>query len=351
MKSRRISPARVTAAQAATALGALLPRAALQPAVTAWADSCPRRTVWNVALSAGADSVALLLLLWALWPEHRSRLRALHFNHRLRGAASRGDEQFCRRLCRELGIPLIVGAWQRARADKVSEATARTARMAFLHRQGRVLWLGHQQDDIAESLLMRLARGSGLSGLAAPRPLHRLADGRHLHLRPLLTLRKGDLRAALRRVGMPWREDASNAQDQFFRNRVRLRVVPAWVRAAGRDAVAGAARTRELLEEDERALEAWTDGAGALDRRGVLHRPRLVGLPRAVWRRSLQRWLGQYAAVAVSRQAVEALLLALERGDDTRHSLGAEYFACLRGGTLRLERTRKDRRKFRRRVN
>ncbi len=314
-----------------------MPRDSLHPAVVSWAAGCRDRAVWNVALSGGADSVALLLLVWAHWPEHRGRLRALHFNHRLRGAASRADEQFCRRLCRELGVPLVVGAWNRSPASKVSEATAREARMTFFHRAGRVLWLGHQQDDIAESVLMRLARGSGLSGLAAPRPLHRLSDGRHLHLRPLLTLRKADLRAALRGAHMAWREDASNAQDVFFRNRVRLRVLPAWERAAGRDAVAGAARSRELIEEDEGALECWTDRVAAVDRQGVLHRARLVDLPRAVWRRSLQRWLARFPTVSVSRQAVDALLLALERGHDTRRSLGARCFARLHRGKLRLD--------------
>jgi tRNA(Ile)-lysidine synthase len=351
VSSRRILSARVTAVQAATALAQLVPRSSLHPAVLGWSAGCGGRAIWNVALSGGADSVALLLLLWAHWPERRRRLRALHFNHRLRGAASRADEQFCRRLCRQLGVPLVVDVWRRSPAIKVSEATAREARMAFFHRAGRVLWLGHQQDDIAESLLMRLARGSGLSGLAAPRPLHPLSDGRHLHLRPLLTLRKADLRSALRRVRMPWREDASNAQDLFFRNRVRRRVLPAWVKAAGRDAVAGAARSRDLIEEDEGALEAWTDRVAAVDPQGVLHRTRLVGLPRAVWRRSLQRWLARFPTVSVSRQAVDALLLALERGTDTRHSLGVRYFARLHRGALRLEGTAKKRRKFQRRVN
>jgi tRNA(Ile)-lysidine synthase len=222
--------------------------------------------------------------------------------------------------------------------------------MAFFGRFGRVLWLGHQQDDIAETMLMRLARGSGVGGLAAPRPVQRFANQR-VHVRPLLTLRKADLRAALKRVGCEWREDASNQEDVFFRNRVRTRVLPAWVRAAGRDAVAGAARSREILEEDESALEMWTDRSAVIDRQGNLHLAPLQGLPRAIWRRALHRWLGQFPTIAVSRQAVDALLAALERGADTRHSLGPRCFARLHRGSLRLERESRKPRNFQRRVN
>jgi tRNA(Ile)-lysidine synthase len=224
----------------------------------------------------------------------------------------------------------------------VSEASARTARLAFFAPHGRVLWLGHQQDDVAESILMRLARGSGTAGLAAPRPVQVWAGGR-VHLRPLLDRRKAELGAALRQVGMPWREDASNFQEVFFRNRVRRSVLPAWIRAAGRDAVAGAARARSLLEEDDVALEAWTDQAASIDSRGRLSIARLAGLPRAVWRRALHRWLARHPEVAVSRQAVEALLTALERGADTRHSLGQDRFAQLRRGLLSLTRVAKKR--------
>lgn len=350
MKSRRIPSARVTAAEAAGALAEVIPSTALHPAVRVWAVSCGRGSTWNVALSGGADSVALLLLLWVHWPDRRGRLRALHFDHRLRGSASAADARFCSRLCRELRIPLVVGKWRRARGAAVSEASARAARMKFFARFGRVLWFGHQQDDVAENILMRLARGSGLGGLAAPRPVQRFAGGR-VHLRPLLGLRKADLQSALKRVGLAWREDASNAEDVFFRNRVRLRVLPAWIRAAGRDAIAGAARSRELLEEDDLALEEWTDRAGASDHHGGLHVSRLADLPRAIWRRSLHRWLARFPTIAVSRQAVDALLLALERGRDTRHSLGPDCFARLRRGVLRLEREAKKRRKFQRRVN
>jgi tRNA(Ile)-lysidine synthase len=204
--------------------------------------------------------------------------------------------------------------------------------MKRLH--SRVLWLAHQQDDIAESMLMRLARGSGAGGLAAPRPVHQ-SGGAPTNLRPLLTLKKTELAAALRAAGVEWREDASNAGDDHFRNRIRHHVLSGWVKAAGRDALAGAALSRERLEEDELALEAWLDMLKPLDAAGRLNLNVLVGKPRAVTRRALHRWLlALKHPPDLSRQGFELLLNAIERHQPTRFSLGAKGFALIRHGLL-----------------
>lgn len=345
---------------AAAALAGRFPLDRLDPAVRQWADRAVRsRTPWHVALSGGADSVALLLLVWAHWPRRRAALRALHFDHRLRGAvAARLDRGFCRRLCDGLGVPLTIGEWKRPRTGvrgaggqvRVGETAARLARMEFFGRHARVLWLGHQQDDIAESMLMRLARGSGTAGLAAPRPIQPLAGGR-VHLRPLLGARKGAIAAALRRIGVPWREDATNAADLYFRNRIRRTVLPAWIHASERDAVAGAARSRALLEEDDAALEAWLDELAPIDRRREMDVGILAGKPRALVRRAVHRWLlAQRQVFELSRQAVDALVLAVEQGRPTRHSLGVEQFAVIQRGRLRCVHGKQNG-KFQRPVN
>lgn len=331
-------------------LAVALPRERLHPAVVAWAEACPRRTTWAVAFSGGADSLALLLLVWAHWPERRARLKALHFNHRLRGRESRTDEAFCATVCAGLGVPMVRGEWSGAHRG-ASEAEARAARMEFFEREGRVLWLGHQQDDIAETMLMRLARGSGTAGLAAPRPMNAPARGR-VHVRPLLTLKKAEIGAKLRTAGIPWREDKSNGSGRFLRNRMRRDVLKAWAAAAERDALAGAARSRELLEEDDAALEVWLDSLAAVKADGALVLKNLAGKPRALTRRALHRWLlAQPKAGALSRQGFESLLLALERGVATRHSLGVHGFAAIRGGMLRFESIGNPLRRFRRRAN
>ncbi|MDB6115047.1 MAG: tilS [Lacunisphaera sp.] len=336
-------------AQAAQ-VGELLPPFRLHPAVLAWAAKRRKSDVWCVAFSGGADSLALLFLLWAQHPEKRRRLVALHFNHRLRGRESDGDEKFCRTVCAALGVRLRVGQWNslggalrstvghKARPT-VSEAEARAARQEFFAKEmkrlrSRVLWQAHQQDDIAESMLMRLARGSGIGGLAAPRPVQVIAGGR-VHLRPLLTLKKSELVAALRKAGAVWREDSSNAAAVYFRNRVRRVVIAPWIKAAGRDALAGAALSRELLDEDEQALESWVDDLAPLGRDRQLDLAALAGKPRAVVRRALHRWLlVQKQPADLSRQGFEVLLAAVGRGQPTRFSLGARGFAVIRARRL-----------------
>jgi tRNA(Ile)-lysidine synthase len=375
----------------AAAVAARFPRERLHPAVVAWAESrrVHARGPWAVAFSGGADSLALLLLLCAHWPERRARFVALHFNHRLRGAAADADERFCRRVCGALGVRLYVGRWNQRLAGakhtkrglagcgrelvagvadpglpvvalakagpasarpatvsrsirRASEEEARMARFAFFERAmrragARALWLGHQQDDIAETMLMRLARGSGTGGLAAPRPVQRVGD--QVRLRPLLTVKKQEVTRGLRECGVRWREDRTNAGTAYFRNRIRHQVLPAWQEAAGRDAVSGAALARERLEEDDAALEAWLEELRPWGRGGTLDLAVLKGRPRALVRRALHRWLSaQPLAGELSRPGFEDLLAAAIACKGTRRSLGRDGFAVVRGGKLRFER-------------
>ncbi len=142
-----------------------------------------------------------------------------------------------------------------------------------------------------------------------------------MHLRPLLAIGKAELTAALRAAGIAWREDASNAAPDHFRNRIRQAVIPAWQKAAGRDALAGAALARERLEEDDVALETWVDRATLLGRPAVLDVQACQQLPRAVVRRALHRWLlAARAQTDLSRQGFELLLAAVERGGTIRVS-------------------------------
>lgn len=325
---------------AALALAQLIPRERLDPqALTAGGAV---RGPWPVAFSGGADSLALLLLLWAHWPDRRTRILALHFDHRLRGRASRDDARFCERVCVALGVHYRTGYWEDAPRTP-SEGECRAARHAFFQRElqaarGRVLWFGHQQDDIAETLLMRIARGSGAGGLAAPRPVQRMPGGRR-HLRPLLGVKKSELVAALAAVRVPWREDASNAGDQHFRNRVRQGVIPGWITASGRDALAGAALSRALLEEDDEALDGWLTEIDPVRRDGTLDLGKLAGRPVGLVRRALRLWLGRQAhGCALSRQGFDALLALLGKGRATRFSLGAKGFAVIAGGGMRFEK-------------
>jgi tRNA(Ile)-lysidine synthase len=321
-------------------LARAVPKERLHPAVTAWLDARAARERVAVALSGGADSVALLLLLWAHFPERRGRLLALHFDHRLRGRASSGDARFCAALCRGLGIELISGRWDDA-PDSPSEGEARAARIRFFtttmrRRRVDALATGHHRDDVAETFFMRLARGAGAAGLSAPRPVQEQPGLGRTVLRPLLDLDKAALTEALRAAGARWREDASNASGMHLRNRVRAGLVPAWRELAaepGRDALGGIALSRQLLEEDDLALESWAGRATRIDVRGGLALAPLRGLPPAVLRRVLRRWLaGTPARTDLNRKGFQGLMELVGEGGRTgaRHSLGAGHFAWRR---------------------
>ena len=322
-------------------LGELLPRECLHPAVLQWAESEKSGSKRVVSLSGGADSVALLVAVWAHWPEQREGLQAVHFNHRLRGRASDGDENFCRELCARMSVPLWVG--RRRVTQKVgSEAEARKLRFAYINRSMRRvgatgLWLGHQQNDIAETMMMRLSRGSGAGGLGAPRPVQSMPHGR-MNVRPLLNLQRTEIEVALSTAKIPWREDASNRSDDYFRNRIRNEVLPAWIKASGRDALAGAALSRQLIEEDDVALEEWADRLYVMMPPGKLRLLELKDVPSAVLRRVLYRWLlAQPGAGELSRQAFELLLERVRSGESTRQSLGRDCFALIRKRMLSYE--------------
>jgi tRNA(Ile)-lysidine synthase len=247
----------------------------------------------GIACSGGADSVCLTLLLYAHFPELRERLSILHFDHRIRGDDSAADARFVSRMAASMGLPYRCGQWKEASPDATEEA-ARDARMSFLHAHAEILLFGHNLTDVAETMLLRLGRGSSIDGLAGPRPAQRFRQhpGR-IHLRPLLTLSGSDIRDNLRACGIPWREDATNAGTRYTRNKLRNEVLPLLESALGRDWAAGAARSRERIEEadDDLEHEASEILHAAHEDSAKLHVSLLTNTNPAVARRILERWL------------------------------------------------------------
>lgn len=290
----------------------------------------------GVACSGGADSLALLLLVWLRCPELRGQLCVLHMNHGLRGVESAGDAAFVAEVAAALSLPFREGQGNAAGAGEgVSEAVLREERLGFFRRSGvGVVLQGHQQDDVLETMLMRLCRGSGVEGLAAPVPSRTLPGGLTL-LRPLLEWGREEIREGLRACAIPWREDGSNQGSAYFRNRVRQQVVPAMVKASsGHDALRGAARARRLLEEDAVALAAWADAvvAGLPPAGEPWALP--PGLPRALLRRVLRYWLNGVGAVTLTAAAVDTLLDAWEQGQALALSAGQGLTVCVEAGVL-----------------
>lgn len=192
----------------------------------------PRHASVLIALSGGPDSVCLTKLLKTCRKSRALRLAAAHVNHGLRRSAA-ADERWVRRFCRDEGLEyfsLRVNVKQRARSESESiEEAARHARYRALvdlaRREGfDRLATAHTADDQAETVLMRLASGSGLWGLAAI-PVARTERGIQI-IRPLLGISKSDILAALKRARASYRTDRSNTSLRYLRNRVRVQVIP-----------------------------------------------------------------------------------------------------------------------------
>lgn len=172
------------------------------------------------AVSGGADSMALLFAMYLLKDKLEIRVRAAHFNHRLRGEESDRDEAFVRQFCDRYDIPLSVGSSEVTAGKKGLEAAAREARYAFFETLPGKIATAHTADDNAETVLMRMVRGTGLKGLGAITPVRD-----HL-IRPMLLVTRQQVLAFLEEYHISYVEDSSNAADTFLRNRLRHQVMP-----------------------------------------------------------------------------------------------------------------------------
>lgn len=172
------------------------------------------------AVSGGADSIALLWALYLLKEEWDLQLSAAHFNHHLRGEESNRDERFVRDFCEGYAIPLHVGSAHVVPGRKGLEAAARDARYAYLRQLPGKIATAHTADDNAETVLMRLVRGTGLKGLGAISP----ASGNVI--RPMLNVTRQDVEDFLAEYSLSHITDSSNSSDDFLRNRLRHHVMP-----------------------------------------------------------------------------------------------------------------------------
>ena len=247
------------------------------------------------AVSGGADSIALLHLLL----EIGIAVRVFHLNHRLRADAS-DDACFVQETCDALRVPCVVEEVDvRAEAGQSSvEAAGRRARYRLMAQHGALAATAHTMDDQAETVLLRLLRGAGTRGLAG---IHRVRKfGEMTVVRPLLAVRRAELREYLAERELPFREDASNQDVRIPRNRIRHRLLPLLTEHYNPRIVEALARTAEAAAQ----YDAWLEEAS---RRAAGSPPAtvetLAALPPALLRRTLAR---------VAPQAEWKHLLALE---------------------------------------
>ena len=230
------------------------------------------------AVSGGADSVAMLFALYLLRDELGITLEAAHFNHHLRGAESDRDEAFVTDFCGRYCIPLHLGSGRIVSGKKGLEAAARDARYAFLRSLPGKVATAHTADDNAETVLMRLIRGTGLKGLGAIAPVSGNV------IRPMLTVTRDDVEAFLEEYALPHVEDSSNAEDDFLRNRIRHGILPL-MRAENPRIGENLSAMALLLRQDEACLQAMIPEEQMPDV------SRLKAMEPALRRRTLERFL------------------------------------------------------------
>ena len=308
----------------------------------------------GVAVSGGADSVALLRILLELRQELGIVLSVVHLNHKLRGDESDAEEQFVCNLAAAHGLEVIcesrdVKAY--AAAKKLSlEAGARELRYEFFHEtlEGNLdrIATAHSLDDQAETVLMKLARGAGTRGLAGIYPevsIQHSAPSSQPRakavIRPLLAIRREWLTDYLGELGQDWREDSSNRDLRHTRNRVRHGILPRLEKHVNPSVCEVLAEAAEIARDEE---QYWAGEVARLlpvvwnrtERGAKLNCSRLSEFGLALQRR-LVRAAGESLALGLEFRHVEELLALREEG--ARTNLPGDWVVSRQKGELRFE--------------
>ena len=287
-----------------------------------WLELASKRRRYLVAVSGGADSVALLHLLMEAG---FLNLVICHLDHQLRGRESSADARWVGKLAAKLGVVFEsdrADVKQRMKAQKESlETAARHARHEFYahcarkHRCERVL-LAHHADDQAETVLWNLMRGShGLKGMSETQEIK--VGRKHLELiRPLLGVRKAQLVEWLMGRGLAWREDVSNAKPIAVRNRLRNEVMPLLDEIGGRDVVASLARGALDQFELDAFVADSVKQAKVLDPQGRLHLPALRKLHPMLQRAAIKGYLEDQGIGGIERDLLDRAVGLMDTKSD-----------------------------------
>lgn len=286
------------------------------------------------AVSGGADSTAMFHLLCALSQEQGFQLLAAHVNHGLRGAAADADETFVRQLCEKAGISLFVCHANLAEQGKTSENDAREARYAFFEQlaaeHNAKVATAHTLTDNAETVLLRLARGCGLSGAGG------IPVQRGVFIRPLLFCTRAEVEQYCKEQALQFVTDETNASLQYARNRVRHNITPelSCINARAAQNLAffaqDAAETAQYLAQQASALltAARTDtGISAV---------KLRRAPLPVRKEAFCQMMEPFCTP--DRAKVEACAKALNGAKKAQLARGLHVFAAVRQGSFVIYR-------------
>jgi tRNA(Ile)-lysidine synthase len=293
-----------------------------------------------IGVSGGRDSVALLH--WLLARGYR-RLIVCHLNHGLRGRSSAADARFVGKLADDKGLrfEMATAAVRQLAADrKLSiETAARVARYDFFaavakRRRCRILFLGHHADDLVETFLINLFRGSGAQGQRGILPIaKREISGTELTIvRPLLTVSRAEIDHYISAHRLRFRDDATNQRLDSLRNRMRHRIIPELEREFGRD-IRNTVRRAALIAADEDALL----NSFVLAAAERLQLKQLRPLPAALQRRAITSWLRKHSVADVSFEMVERVRSLLTSDVPAKVNLTDDRHARRRAGELFIE--------------
>ncbi|GMR22296.1 MAG: tRNA lysidine(34) synthetase TilS [Acidobacteriota bacterium] len=284
-----------------------------------------------IGLSGGPDSVALTHALFELTTKLGIQLIAAHLHHGLRVEAD-DDQAFCHELADALHLPFVAGridVASRAKAAKRSiEDEARRARYAFLSSQAAYqgcerIAVGHTMDDQAETFMMRLARGSGVRGLSSVYPVVKKENIDII--RPLIDVRRHEIVAYLEQRGLSYRDDASNRDRRFTRNRLRHDVLPYVADELNPRLVEALARSAEILRDEEEFMETRArkvfDETKAIGKTGISLSVSALGALHPALRRRLTRLAVEHVngnTANLTSSHVADVLALLEEGKSGR---------------------------------
>ncbi|MGB9906856.1 MAG: tRNA lysidine(34) synthetase TilS [Candidatus Saccharicenans sp.] len=312
-----------------------------------------------VAVSGGQDSVALVYLLLELkkdWPD--LELALAHFNHQLRASAA-ADEGFVRQLARKLKLKLFVGrerVREFARRNKLNlEEAGRLKRYEFLEKAAEkwgadLVLTAHTMTDQAETVLMRVFRGTGLEGLQAIR----LRAGRVV--RPLLCLRRQEIEQYLRDRGLKFRVDETNLDTAILRNRIRLELIPHLEKEFDPEVVSHLARLALIAQDENEALAELVDGIWPVVTRSCCGRHKNGGhntqtpifeldmqalqeMPVAVARRLVRKFL--HLALGLESPSFDQTEAVLRLAEGQKFSWGKDKVLVNEGGWLKRQESRR----------
>lgn len=258
-----------------------------------------------VGVSGGADSVALARILHALCRSLKFRITLAHLNHSLRGIESDGDEGFVESFARVLRVPFIherceVRKWARKKGISL-EMAAREMRHRFFRQalnkvSADAVALAHTADDQAETVLLKLMRGAGFQGLSGMRPRTSIAG--MTIIRPLLDIPRQRIISYFKKTEQKWREDSTNKEVCFMRNRVRHELLPFLEERFNPQVKEALAQTATLFGDEEewksRLIAPLYAACTTSDARDALAVDALREQPIAVQRRILLNWLREH---------------------------------------------------------